>query len=111
MSFDPRLDQTTRPLTGTVRLTGGAWEDVPTATTRRQDDRTDGNPTLVGSSLTARLERRRIDGSAAAGIGRYEVKNRLGSGATAAVWAVFDRSLQRPLAAKVLAQFDGDGMR
>src|SRR5690349_9086544 len=110
MSFDPRLDQTTRPLTGTVRLVGGAWQDAPTAATDHASPAmVPATPTMAGSSLTARLQKNGR-ASTAGDAGRYELRARLGSGATGSVWALFDRSLQRPLAAKVLDRGSGDAL-
>ncbi len=77
------------------------WERVA-----RDDRAAATTPALHGVDLATRLrDAGRVGDDAGP---RYRVEQQLGHGATAGVWAIHDRSLDRPLAAKVLDGADVD---
>ena len=57
MTVDPHLDRSARALSATVRLAGGAWQDVPATAHASLAMEPTAKPTLGGSSLAVRLQK------------------------------------------------------
>ncbi|MBA3708175.1 MAG: serine/threonine protein kinase, partial [Planctomycetes bacterium] len=104
----PSPDDLKRKLGQTVasdQFSAEAFHTSSAETAAAVQPASDAAPVLSGPSLIDRLHARAQPGVAAAEE-RFQVRNLLGTGATARVYAVVDRDLKREVAVKILDQSD-----